>query len=103
MAMIADVGPTDTKMRSDMADIDAKIEKLRDRKRALQKKAGERIARLASDAGVLDLEISDADLLAGFKELAARFREKSQKPAASDHGSARSYATAAAETGERRG
>lgn len=61
-------------------------ERLKERKEALQglqaevakleEEAGKRCARLAAQAGLAELDIPDADLLAAFKELAGRFRDK---------------------------
>ena len=85
---------------SELAEIDAKIEKLRERKRALQKKASERLARLAFDAGLIDIEVSDEELSAGFKELAARFRGASKhQPVARAEPATETAGTASSEAG----
>lgn len=64
--------------KSSVSEIDAQIEKLRERKKALLVKANERFARAASKAGLAELEISDNELDTIFQEIAARFRNDAE-------------------------
>lgn len=64
----------ETGLTSELREIDERIEKLKGKRKELEKKAGERIARLAREAGLLELALKDDDLRDGFKDLAARFR-----------------------------
>ncbi|NKB84807.1 pilus assembly protein [Ochrobactrum grignonense] len=61
--------------RSSISEIDAQIEKLREKRRGILAKANERFARAAAKAGLAELEISDNELDAIFEEIAARFRK----------------------------
>lgn len=61
-------------VNKELEDIDAKMKKLQDRRKAVLKKSGERVVKLAGEAGLLELSLSDADLLGVFKEAAGRFR-----------------------------
>jgi len=65
-----------TAMRSKttLSEIDAQIERLREKRRLLLSRANERFARAAAKAGLAELEIPDADLDAIFEEIAARYR-----------------------------
>ena len=63
--------------KTELAGIEAKIQKLVEKKRALEKRAGDNIAKLADQAGLLDLDVTDEEVLAGFKSLAETFRNKS--------------------------
>jgi phage shock protein A len=64
--------------KSSISEIDAQIDKLREKRRALLTKANERFARAAVKAGLAELEIPDSELDALFEEIAARFREASK-------------------------
>ena len=68
----------------DVAEIDAQIEKLRTKKAAVLKRESDRVARIAGSSGLLELGLEDDALLAAFKDVAARFRDKASKP----HGAA---------------
>lgn len=61
--------------KSSISEIDAQIEKLRERRKSLVVKANERFARAAAKAGLAELDIADSELDAIFEEIAARFRE----------------------------
>lgn len=63
-------------------DLDAQIEKLRERKRLLIVKSAERFARAATKSGLAEMEIADEELDRIFGELAARFRKGEKKGAA---------------------
>lgn len=63
------------RLKSSISEIDAQIEKLRERKKALLVKANERFARAASKAGLAELEIPDNELDTIFQEIAARFHD----------------------------
>jgi hypothetical protein len=65
--------------KSSILDIDAQIEKLRERRKALIVKSAERFARAATKSGLAEIEISDEELDRIFEEIAARFREKEKK------------------------
>lgn len=69
--------------KSSLSDIDAQIEKLRERRRTLIVKSAERFARAATKSGLAEMEITDEELDAVFEEIAARFRETEKKGTAS--------------------
>lgn len=64
--------------KTTLSEIDAQIEKLREKRRALLAKASERFARAAAKAGLAEVEIPDADLDAIFEEIAARYRTEAK-------------------------
>lgn len=66
--------------KSSISEIDAQIEKLRERRKSLVVKANERFARAAAKAGLAELDIADSELDAIFEEIAARFREGGKRP-----------------------
>lgn len=61
--------------KSSISEIDAQIEKLREKRRGILAKANERFARAAAKAGLAELDIADDELDAVFEEIAVRFRE----------------------------
>lgn len=61
--------------KSSLSEIDAQIEKLREKRRNILAKANERFARAAAKAGLAEMEIPDAQLDSMFEEIAARFRK----------------------------
>ena len=63
------------RVKSSLSEIDAQMEKLRERRKFLIVKAGERFARAATKAGLVELEIPDEELDAVCAEIAARFRK----------------------------
>ncbi len=65
--------------KSAILDIDAQIEKLRERKKTLIVKSADRFARAATKSGLAEMEISDEDVDGIFEELAARFRKGEKK------------------------
>ncbi|MGS1097682.1 TraC family protein [Aquamicrobium terrae] len=65
-----------------ISDIDAQIEKLRERKRILIVKSAERFARAATKAGLAEMEIADEEVERIFEDIAARFRKDAKKEAA---------------------
>ncbi|MDX0159397.1 pilus assembly protein [Sinorhizobium meliloti] len=65
--------------KSSISDIDAQIEKLRERRRSLIVKSAERFARAATKSGLAEMEIADEELDAVFEEIAARFRKEEKK------------------------
>ncbi|MDX0193519.1 pilus assembly protein [Sinorhizobium meliloti] len=65
--------------KSSISDIDAQIEKLRERRRTLIVKSAERFARAATKSGLAEMEIADEELDAVFEEIAARFRKEEKK------------------------
>ena len=80
----------DPNLTASMAGIDARIEKLKEKKKKMQLRASERFVRAAIEAGLLDLEIDDEDLLKAFRDVAERFRPRSAKSSAADTHKARS-------------
>ena len=67
--------------KSSIIDIDAQIEKLRERKKLLIVKSADRFARAATKAGLAEMELSDEDIDRIFEEIAARFRKAEKKGA----------------------
>lgn len=63
------------RVKSSLSEIDSQIEKLRERRKTLVVKAGERFARAAAKAGLVEMEIPDEQLDAICEEIAARFRK----------------------------
>ncbi len=59
-----------------IADIEDQIRKLKDQIRRKQDNEAKRIAKLAEQAGLLDRDISEEELLKEFMALAQRFPEK---------------------------
>lgn len=57
-----------------ISDIDAQIGKLVEKKKNLLRRRAGRIAKLAGDAGLAELDIADDQLMEAFRELAGRFR-----------------------------
>lgn len=64
--------------KSSLGDLDAQIEKLRERRRLLAVKSAERFARAATKWGLAEIEIADEELDRIFEDLAARFRDGSK-------------------------
>lgn len=64
--------------RTTLSEIDAQIERLREKRRVVLTRASERFARAAAKAGLAELEILDADLDAIFEEIAARYRTEAK-------------------------
>lgn len=54
--------------------IDAKIEALKLRREKLLDQRGRRYARIADQAGLIEVQVGDEDLLKAFREIADRFR-----------------------------
>lgn len=65
--------------KSSISDLDAQIEKLKERRRLLIVKAAERFARVATKSGLAEMEIADDELDAIFTEIAARFHKDEKK------------------------
>lgn len=63
-------------IKMSITDIDAQIEKLRERKKTLIVKSAERFARAATKAGLAEMEVTDEEVDQIFTEIAARFHEK---------------------------
>ena len=74
----------DPNLTASMAGIDAKIEKLKEKKKKMQLRASERFVRAAIEAGLLDIEIDEDDLLKAFREIVGRFRVNTAKSATTD-------------------
>ena len=70
--------------KSSILDIDAQIEKLRERRKTLIVKSAERFARAATKAGLAEMEIADEEVDRMFEEIALRFHngEKTQSAGA---------------------
>ncbi|EGN7253089.1 hypothetical protein ISM37_004515 [Salmonella enterica] len=56
----------------------AKLEAAKAELEKIEKAEAERVGRLAVRAGLTDLDLSDDDLIAAFKDVAARFQRKSE-------------------------
>ena len=73
-------------MRRPSSRIREEIERLQEQLKLAETKEAERIGRLALKAGLGDLNVSDAELVAGFEEMAKRFqagrKQKAPEPAA---------------------
>jgi hypothetical protein len=65
--------------KSSIFDLDAQIEKLRERKRLLIVRSAERFARAATKSGLAEMEITEEELDRIFEEIAARFRKGEKK------------------------
>ncbi|MEH7839798.1 TraC family protein [Rhizobium laguerreae] len=70
-------------VKSSISDLDAQMEKLRERRRLLIVKSAERFARAATKSGLAEMEIADEDVERIFEEIAARFRKEEKKGAGS--------------------
>jgi len=79
------------RVKSSLSEIDAQIERLRQRRKDLVVKSAERFARAATKAGLVEMEIGDEELDAICEEIAARFRKGGKSKEAS--GSAASKET----------
>ena len=75
--------------KSSISEIDAQIEKLRERKRMLIVKSADRFARAATRAGLAEMEIADEEIERIFTEMAARFRKGEREEAANTGSAAR--------------
>ncbi len=62
-------------MKKPSSKLREEIAKLQEQLRAAETKEAERIGRVALKAGLGEIEIDDAELLAAFEELTARFRK----------------------------
>ncbi len=72
-------------MKKPSSKIKAEIIKLQERLKEAEAREAERIGRLALKAGLGEIEIDDAKLVAAFEELAKRFQSRGsqlKKPAA---------------------
>ncbi|MCA1409081.1 TraC family protein [Ensifer sp. IC3342] len=69
--------------RTSLSDLDAQIEKLRERRRLLIVKSAERFARAATKSGLAEMDIADTEVERIFDEIAARFRKGEKGTAAS--------------------
>ncbi|UVD60051.1 TraC family protein (plasmid) [Rhizobium sp. Pop5] len=69
-------------VKSSISDLEAQIEKLRERKRLLIVKSAERFARAATKSGLAEMEIADEEVDRIIEEIAARFRKGEKKGAA---------------------
>jgi len=66
-------------VNSSISNLDAQIEKLRERRRFLIVKSAERFARAATKSGLAQMEIADEEVDRIFEEIAARFRKEEKK------------------------
>ncbi|OHV77223.1 TraC family protein [Rhizobium sp. LCM 4573] len=69
-------------IKSSITDIDAQIEKLRERRRSMIAKSAERFARAATKSGLAEMEIADEEVDRIVEEIAARFRKGEKKETA---------------------
>ncbi|ULJ72336.1 TraC family protein [Rhizobium gallicum] len=65
-----------------ISELDAQIEKLKERRRFLIVKSAERFAHSATKAGLAEMELSDGELDGIVAEIAERFQKKSKGTAA---------------------
>ncbi|RUM20073.1 pilus assembly protein [Rhizobium vallis] len=68
-------------VKPSISDLDAQMEKLRERRRVLIVKSAERFARAATKSGLAEMEIADEEVERIFEEIAARFRKEEKKAA----------------------
>ena len=68
-------------MAKSLAKLKEEQEKLKAQIKEAEEREAHRVGRLAASEGLLDLNISDAEWRQLFKETAARFRQKAEKPA----------------------
>ncbi|MBX4860450.1 pilus assembly protein [Rhizobium sophorae] len=68
-------------VKSSISDLDAQIERLRERRRILIVKSAERFARAATKSGLAEMEIADEEVERIFEEIAARFCKEEKKGA----------------------
>lgn len=66
-------------VKSSIFELDAQMERLRERRRSLIVKSAERFARAATKSGLAEMEISDEEVDRIFEEIAARFRKEEKK------------------------
>jgi hypothetical protein len=78
--------------KSSISDIDAQIEKLRERRRTLIVKSADRFARAATKSGLAEMEIADVEVDRIFEEIAARFHRGEKKGAGGASASPRGQA-----------
>ncbi|TKV70744.1 TraC family protein [Rhizobium sp. AU243] len=86
--------------KSSILDIDAQIEKLRERRRSLIVKSADRFARAATKSGLAEMEIADEEVDRIFEEIAGRFRKGEKKGAGGTAAAARRPADSGAGTPE---
>ncbi|WVT75513.1 TraC family protein (plasmid) [Sinorhizobium chiapasense] len=65
--------------KSSISDIDAQIEKLRERRRSMIAKSAERFARAATKSGLAEMEITDEEVDRILEEIAVRFQKGEKK------------------------
>jgi hypothetical protein len=75
-----------------LLDIDAQIEKLRERRKTLIVKSADRFARAATKSGLAEMEIADEEVDRIFEEIAARFRKGEKKGSGGSPASSRGQA-----------
>ena len=68
-----------------LARLQARIAKLDELKLVLERKEDERFLNLIKQSGLYDLDLSNAEVLAGLNDLAARFRSTAQIRTSLDH------------------
>jgi hypothetical protein len=68
--------------KTSLTDIDAQIEKLRERRKTLIAKSADRFARAATKSGLAEMEIADEEVDRIFEEIASRFRNGGKTQAA---------------------
>jgi len=67
-------------MKRPSSRIREEIARLQEQLKHAETREAERIGRIALKAGIGDIVVEDTDLLAGFEELADRFRADQRKP-----------------------
>ncbi|MFC3166401.1 TraC family protein [Ciceribacter thiooxidans] len=78
---------TEMRPKSSISDLEAQIERLRERRKLLIVKSAERFARAAIRTGLAEMEIVDAAVEQIMDEIATRFRkqERRSSPSTSSH------------------
>ena len=71
--------------RGKLARLQARIAKLDELKLVLERKEDERFLNLIKQSGLYDLDLSNAEVLAGLNDLADRFRGTAQDRIGLDH------------------
>lgn len=76
-----------------LTDIDAQIERLRERRKTLIAKSADRFARAATKSGLAEMEIADEEVDRIVEEMASRFRNGAKTQSAGAPASPRGQAS----------
>ena len=86
-----------------LARLQARIAKLDELKLVLERKEDERFLTLIKQSGLYDLDLTNAEVLAGLKDLAGRFRGTAPERTGLDHASTQSAQAGPSAPGARHG